>query len=239
MPSLAGSNIVVAGGTGAVGEGIVRVLIREGATVLVPSRSRERLETLRAYVHPDPPDRLRTWVGDIGTPEGVESFKNWALAEVSRIDGFVASVGSWWQGPPLYEVPYETYQAVLHQRLTSHFLLTRTFVPVFLQQGQGTYITLGGSHAETPFPKSSLVSIAGAAQLMITRIMMEELKQTPIRWIHLLLGPVNTRKVRDQAQPDWITAEEVGEFIAFLFSSQGQMVGRTVIRLYGRPPRQG
>lgn len=237
MGALEGQHVVVAGGTGAVGEGIVRVLLDEGATVLVPSRSKERIEALRAYVGQKGSKRLRTWVGHIGTPEGAEAFKTWVLTQTSKIDGVVASVGSWWQGPPLYEVPYETYQEVLHQRLTSHFLLIRAFVPVLLAQGHGLYVTLGGSHAENPFPKSSLVSIAGAAQLMMTRIMMEELQTTAVRWVHLLLGPVNTRKVRDQAKPDWITAEEVGEFIAFLLSPQGRMVGRTVIRLYSRPPQ--
>ena len=36
-----GKVILVAGGTGAVGEGIVKYLAENGATVLVPSRSEE------------------------------------------------------------------------------------------------------------------------------------------------------------------------------------------------------
>src|SRR6478609_2086270 len=49
MASLEGAKVVVAGGAGGVGEGIVRSLLRRGARVLVPSRSRERLRALESY----------------------------------------------------------------------------------------------------------------------------------------------------------------------------------------------
>lgn len=231
---LSGKKVFVAGGTGAVGEGIVRVLLKHGATVMVSSRNPDNINKLKEYVGND--GNLLTTIGDISTPDGVSEVFRWVKEVSPKLDGIVASVGSWWQGPPIYEVDYETYLRVLENRLHPHFLLLKTFIPYLMEQGFGTYITLGGTHAETPFPKSSLVSISGAAQLMMSKIIFEELKDTKVRFIHLLLGVVNTRKVRDRAGPDWITAEEVGEFISFLFSDMGRMVSNTVIRLPARPP---
>jgi NAD(P)-dependent dehydrogenase (short-subunit alcohol dehydrogenase family) len=43
-----GPRVLVAGGAGEVGEGSVRQLLRRGATVVVPSRSRARLDALAA-----------------------------------------------------------------------------------------------------------------------------------------------------------------------------------------------
>jgi len=43
MTKLTGKVALVAGGSGGVGEGIVRQLLTDGATVVVPSRSNEKL----------------------------------------------------------------------------------------------------------------------------------------------------------------------------------------------------
>lgn len=233
---LNGKNVFVAGGTVAVGEGIVKSLLMNGATVLVSSRKRENLDKLREYVEDVKSGSLLTTVGDISNPKGVLEVFQWVRENSHSLDGVIASVGSWWQGPPIYEVDYDTYLRVFENRLHTHFLMIRTFIPYLREQGKGTYISLGGTHAEIPFPSSSLVSISGAAQLMMSRIVFEELKGTKIRFIHLLLGAVNTRKVREKAESNWITAEEVGEFISYLLSGKGRVVSNTVIRLPSRPP---
>jgi NAD(P)-dependent dehydrogenase (short-subunit alcohol dehydrogenase family) len=47
-------NILVAGGAGEVGEGITQQLLAAGATVIVPSRSPDKLERLKMQVeHPE------------------------------------------------------------------------------------------------------------------------------------------------------------------------------------------
>lgn len=38
--------VLITGGTGVVGEGLVRAFLRENATVVVPSRSADRLDGL-------------------------------------------------------------------------------------------------------------------------------------------------------------------------------------------------
>ena len=43
MGKLDGKTALIAGGTGSVGAGIVQAFLNEGATVIVPSRSSDRL----------------------------------------------------------------------------------------------------------------------------------------------------------------------------------------------------
>ena len=50
MAKLEGKTIVVAGGTGRVGEGLVRSFLLEGARVIVPVRSTAKDQRLRSYV---------------------------------------------------------------------------------------------------------------------------------------------------------------------------------------------
>lgn len=48
--NIGNSKILIAGGTGALGEGIVRTLLQQGAHVLVPTRDPQKVEKLREYV---------------------------------------------------------------------------------------------------------------------------------------------------------------------------------------------
>jgi len=50
MAEFEGKNVVVAGGTGRVGEGLVRSFLLEGAQVIVPVRSTAKDQRLRSYV---------------------------------------------------------------------------------------------------------------------------------------------------------------------------------------------
>jgi len=64
---------VVAGGTGHVGEGIVRVLLREGMHVVVPSRDAARLEQLKRLLSEEPTDRLVLAPMDAGERRGAHA----------------------------------------------------------------------------------------------------------------------------------------------------------------------
>jgi len=50
MGKLDGIIALIAGGTGTVGEGIVRACFKEGAQVIVPSRSTEAINKLRELI---------------------------------------------------------------------------------------------------------------------------------------------------------------------------------------------
>jgi enoyl-[acyl-carrier-protein] reductase (NADH) len=66
-------------------------------------------------------------------------------------------------------------------------------------------------------PNASIVSIAAAAQLMLTRALAAELADRDVRILELVVnGPVRTREWEAVAQPNWITANEVGTVVAEL-----------------------
>ncbi|MQA83661.1 MAG: SDR family oxidoreductase [Streptosporangiales bacterium] len=223
---------LVAGGAGAVGEGIVRAFLQRGATVVVPSRSAERLIDLRRRL--DDPENLLTLEGDVSTVEGAAEIRDRALDEAGDLDAVVASVGGWWQGGDLVDVDTATWRRVLDDNLTTHFVLARTFVPV-LRERASTYLMITGDAADVPVAGASLVSVAAAGLLALFRSLVLELRGSPIRVNVLYLGPVITRN-RPDGRPDWLTADEVGTHAAYLASDEGAMAAGSVIRLTDRPP---
>ncbi|MCL6596989.1 MAG: hypothetical protein K6V73_12405, partial [Firmicutes bacterium] len=80
--------------------------------------------------------------------------------------------------------------------------------------------------------------VTGAAQEMLVRQLAAEHRQSAVRIATVMLGPVRTAETDPAlaaAHPEWLTAEEVGEFVAHLLGPGGRMVHDTVVRLPSRP----
>ncbi|GCA81750.1 SDR family NAD(P)-dependent oxidoreductase [Microcystis aeruginosa] len=237
MAKLDGKIILIAGGAGNVGEGIVATFLEEGATVIVPSRRAEALDSLREFLVTFDSDRFVGIVGNIGQLEDVEKVRDEILQRFGRLDGVLASLGGWWTGnKPLTEVSIETWNQYLESNLTSHFLLARTFVPILTNQKSGTYTLLGGTAAEVPLPRVSPVGITAAGQLMMVRILIEETKGSGVRINEVIVqGMVRTRVMQSHSSPEWITPTEIGEFAVWLASDEAYMVSGSILHLNQRP----
>lgn len=239
---LSGRVVLVAGGAGTVGEWIVRVFLREGARVVVPSRSLERLSHLRDFVAHESAEsagRLVTLLGDVGTIAGAEALRD-ELAQkgeaLGPLDAVIASLGgSYDERLPLLQAPPEVWQRFQDNNLNAHYACARTFLPGLCERAGASYTLLGGLSAVLPIGKYGPVCVNSAAQLMLTRVLFEELKGSRVRLNQVMCGMVHTRARAAYARPEWITAEEIGEFLAFLVSPEGRMVANSVIQLGDRP----
>jgi NAD(P)-dependent dehydrogenase (short-subunit alcohol dehydrogenase family) len=214
--ALAGRAALVAGGAGEVGEGIVRVLLRRGARVLVPSRSADRLEALRRRLDRPSGGRLATVVGDIGTESGASALLDRARDTVERLDAVVASLGGWWSGPPLTEVALADWDRIIHANLTTHLLAARAFLPAIADVEGASYTFINGSGAREPVAGSGPANVAAAGTSMLQEVLALEHRDRPVRVNTLLIRtPVMTRS-RERGEPDWVDAEEVGNAVADL-----------------------
>ncbi|HEY5349327.1 MAG TPA: SDR family NAD(P)-dependent oxidoreductase [Candidatus Lustribacter sp.] len=214
-------HVLVAGGAGGVGEGIVRALLAAGHHVIVPSRSAARLDRLRRNVESGSARSglLETLTGEIGTTDGALVIRDRIARTVGRLDVLIPSLGGWWEGGLLAAAP-AVWDTVMNEMLRTHYVFAHVFVPVICAQaGGGRYIGIGGGAAYHPIRNSSLVSIAAAAQLMLTRALRQEIADPAIDVLELVVdGPVRTRDSEHVAAPDWITADDVGRIVADLVS---------------------
>ena len=211
--------ILVAGGAGGVGEAIVRALLGAGHRVIVPSRNSARLERLRRDASGDgtAPDALVTRTAEIGTPHGAAALRDRIAREYGPLDVLIPSLGGWWEGDLLGSGP-QTWDTVMDEMLRTHYVFAHAFVPVLCAQpAGGRYIGIGGGAAYHPIRNSSLVSIAGAAQLMLTRALRQEIPEDAVDVLELVVdGPVRTRDSEHLAGPDWLAAAEVGRIVVEL-----------------------
>ncbi len=238
MSKLENKITLILGGAGNVGEGIVRAFLKAGAIVAVPSRKVEKLEELRTYLgelaHPE---RFIPIVGEIGQIDSAESIRDQLLKQFGKLDAVVASLGGWWFGnKPVTEVSIAEWQQYLDSNLTSHFITAHTFLPILQENKGASYTLIGGAAAEVPIPNVSPVSITAAGQMMLAQVLMQENKGSAVRINEVIIHSwVTTRSSKERSQPTWISADDIGEFTAWLASDQASMVNSSLLRLYEKP----
>jgi NAD(P)-dependent dehydrogenase (short-subunit alcohol dehydrogenase family) len=239
MASLDGKICLVAGGTGTVGEEIVKAFVEAGATVVVPSRSRQKLDGLSAFVGlpASAADRLFLLEGRLDDPADAERLREEVVSRHGALHAVVASLGGTWEDQlPLVEVSMETFRSYQDSNLNAHLITARTFLPLLARRKGTSYTLLGGVSAVVPIARYSPVAINSAAQLMMAKILMEEMKDTPVRINQVMFGVIHTRARAASARPEWVTAREVGDFVAYLASDAGRMISRGILQFGDRPP---
>lgn len=208
-PSLLGRTVVVAGGTGNVGEGVVRVVLRHGATVVVPSRSQERLDALAGSLTPELHTRFVGINASYGSFSQAAELASTISTRIGQVTDVVSLIGGWWSGKTLLHISDEDWQSIFIAPATAHMAIAHAFIPSL--SPAGSYTALTGYAAKIPSPGSGLVSMQAAAQLMMRKVLSAEIKDGP-RINDVVLGPIKTRS-RQTGPSEWLTAEEVGEIL--------------------------
>jgi NAD(P)-dependent dehydrogenase (short-subunit alcohol dehydrogenase family) len=229
---LENKTVVVAGGTGNVGAFIVKALLEQGATVVVPSRSEQKLCELRAYLtnhrRGDALNRLTTFIGDLGDQAGAEQLLRQMMNQISAPDAVIATLGSWYSVPSLLTANAVDLEHVLRDYLVAHFIIGRALLPSLKASG-GTYVFVNGPLAFNLWPGSALVSIATAGQHTLFRALAEELAGSSVHLVEL----VNHAFIRDkQTQPgSLLSGEAVGAYVAHLVTGAARTMHGQSIQL--------
>jgi 3-oxoacyl-[acyl-carrier protein] reductase len=233
MRRLIGKTALVLGGTGEVGEGIVRMLLEAGAIVAVASRSNDRLSELHDRLPAEWDGQYVPIHGDVGSPKGILAVRDRVEFVCRRLDFVIVSIGKWWQKGPLMSSALEDWNMVLQNNLMPHYLAATTFVPVINKRPGSAFMLITGAAADVPVPNSGIVSVAAHAQVMLWRVLASEHRHEPIRINALVLGTPIVSRSRPDGDSDWLTSEEVGRYVTWLVSDQSSSRGQ-IIRFNSR-----
>jgi NAD(P)-dependent dehydrogenase (short-subunit alcohol dehydrogenase family) len=232
MRALSEQTVVVAGATGNVGPFVVRSLLEREATVVVSSRSAEKLEGLREHLsrHVDEArlDRLHAFVGDLGDEAESAALRRRIAEEAGPPDAVVASVGAFVTTPSLLDATAADLQQAFGAAVLAHHCIARTFLPAVRDSG-GTYVLMQGPLAFELYPElgTDLISIATAAQHMLFRALARQLDDDAARVVELTIHTYIRERETSPGTP--LTGEAVGEYAAQLLSGAGPEIhGRSI-----------
>ena len=232
MNEYAGKVVVVAGGTGGVGEGIAKWFAEKGATVIIPTRNVKKVPMARDYIAPNH-EKVIFIEGNLSDEQDAIRIRDEIIETYGKIDAMVSSLFGWWQGDKLVDLSLEHWDYLINSSLTSHFIVGKTFIP-FIEPG-GSYTLIIGLSSVRPVPHSGPISVANAAELMLRQVFSVE-DGGRVRINDINLGPINTRKRHPMYQsPDYIDAIQVGEIAGEIAFGKAKALTDTSLPLRLRP----
>ena len=224
--------VLVAGGTGVLGEGVLRALLEAGYPVTaswVVEAERERVESAFAGIN-----ALSLVQADLMEPPGAEA----AVSATPDIGAVVNLVGGFAAGPLAHETEPEEFERMLRLNLRPGILLARAAIPRLLEAGGGAYVGVSARPALQPFKGASAYVTAKAAVLAFVRALDADYRADGIRCNAILPSVIDTPANR-AATPDadfskWVQPDEIGRVVRFLVSDESAPTSGAGIPVYGR-----
>lgn len=224
---LAGRTAVIAGGTGSVGRVVVSAFLGAGATVVVPSRSSEKVDDLEESVGDGARERLVTVVGDLSDEEDSVRVRDEILDRVGPLDAAVASLGGFVAAPRVLEASRSDLQRALDGYLVAHFMVAKALLPALEERG-GSYTFINGPLAfRSLFPGTGLVSIATAGQAMLAKTLMKEEAEGPVRVNELVIYTRFGWGEEDEEEGS-VSQNDVAAYLAYLAAGREALRGETI-----------
>lgn len=227
---LAGRNVVVTGGTGALGQVVVDRLLRAGAICHVPSHR-------AGTASPEEGGRLRIVHGvELTDPTAVDRFYD-ALpglwASVHLAGGFAMT--------PIAEATRAGFLQMMETNALSAFLCSSAAVRIMRKAGGGgRIVNVSARPALEPRKGARMAAYAAskAAVAAITLALAEELKGERILVNAIAPSTIDTAANR-QAMPDadpskWLAPEAAAEAVLQLVSPANMEISGAVLPLYAR-----
>lgn len=171
--NLTGHTIIVTGGTRGIGLGIVRVLARAGAELVVTGRKPERLERIAEELRAAGVPHL-TLQADVAKRETSQAVARATLDAFGKIDGLVANAQSFRPVTKLEDVTESDFDLVLATGPKGTLFLMQAVLPAMRERGRGRIVTFGSSMGNTGVPGYGPYSAAKEAVRSLTRTAARE-----------------------------------------------------------------
>ncbi len=205
--ALAGTSAFVTGGAGGIGSASARLLVRDGAAVLLMGRRKEPLEKTRDALLNEFPDALiDIHAGDGCEEKDVRAGLDKTFALQGRLDIIVSTVGGG-GFRPLLMLDADTFRAELNVNIISAFLTVRYGVP--MMEG-GSIVCISSTAATLPFAYLPAYHTSKGGLENFVRAAAEELGSAGVRVN--AVRPGLTRS--DATGPMFASPEILDRFIA-------------------------
>jgi NAD(P)-dependent dehydrogenase (short-subunit alcohol dehydrogenase family) len=219
--------VLVAGGTGYLGNAVVRELIGSGydvAATWVVERERERLES----------ERVELIEADLFDADQVEA----AMVAVGELEAVVNLVGGFSDGPRVHETDPDEFEKMLRLNVMPGFLLARAAMPRMIERGGGAFVGVSARPALRPFAGAAGYISSKAAVLALVQALDAEYKNDGIRCNAILPSVIDTPANRE-AMPDadhakWVPPEQIAKVVRFLVSEDSAPTSGAAVPVYGR-----
>ncbi len=217
-----GKVVLIAGGSGALGQTVVPAFSMAGAQVITVDRNPLSAEVGgRAAIKADVTDDadVQRLVDDVIRTRG-------------RIDALINLVGGFAMGR-VVETDAALWQRMLTMNVTAAFLLSKAVLPHMVARGTGRIVHVAAWAAVEPFPGAAAYIVSKASLLTLIKVLALELSGSGVTVNGVLPNTIDTpanRASMPQTNPStWTKPESIADTLLFLASEEARQISGAAI----------
>jgi NAD(P)-dependent dehydrogenase (short-subunit alcohol dehydrogenase family) len=228
--------VVVAGGTGGLGNAVSHAFLEEDAKVVVTYRKEDEFAALKQAAGAKA-NALEGFAVDV-TDEGATSeLIGGVLSRHGRVDALINTVGGYVGGVRLWELEAKVFDVMLSVNLRAGYALARAVVPAMLKQKHGAIVNVAAKAAFDHGAGAAAYAASKAAALAMMDSLAADVKGTGVR-VNSILPSIIDTAVNRRAMPNadfaaWPKPEEIARVILFLCSDNAAVVHGAALPVYG------
>lgn len=209
--SFADKNVLITGATGGLGSELARLLAREGAQLVVTSRSQAALDELIASL----PERARVHavIADLGVPGVAKRLAEAALTAVGQVDALFNNAGIGYFAL-LEEATEENIRHLFEVNTFSPTSLMKALVPSMKARRAGRIVNIVSAAGRVPIPTVSVYGGSKSALAVMANTMRLELEPFGIDIINVYPGTTDSafeeNALREEDRPGLCPTERCG-----------------------------
>ena len=160
MYDFAGRTVVVTGGTGVLGQAMVRAIVGCGANVALVARNREKAEPqLTALASLDAPGRAVVFTADVLDAGSLREAAQEVLKEFGRVDALLNGAGGNHPGATtnpqqkFFDLPEDALRFVFDLNMLGTIIPSQVFGRQMAEQGDGVILNVSSMSAMRPLTR--------------------------------------------------------------------------------------
>ncbi len=217
MSRLSGRVALVTGAGRGIGRGIALGYAREGADLVLVSRTTTELEEVAAEIRGIGREVLIA-PADVRNPESVQQTIHATIEQFGRVDVLVNAAGIPMVAPST-ELAFEDWQRAIDINLTGTFLYCQAAGRIMIEQGRGAIINIGSLHSFLGIGQRAAYAASKGGVLQLTRSLAME-------W-----APLGVRV--NVISPGWIRTPLQDMLVAAGKLDRAPLIARTPARRIG------
>ena len=187
---------IVTGGARGIGKAIATEFVRNGAKVVIVSRTRQQINRTTAELQNMGGDVLGV-VADVSDLVDVKRFIERTISTFGIIDILVNCAAIQEPIGPFIDTSIEQWEANIRINLLGTVMSCKAILPVMVKNGRGKIINLSGGGATSPRPYFSAYAAAKTAIVRFTETLALEVETYNIDINAIAPGAVNTQMTRE------------------------------------------
>lgn len=226
-----GKVVIITGATSGIGEATAKLLAKNGATVVITGRRKDRLDKIAQEIEQSG-GKVLSIDTDVTKRESVEQMVNKVIKEYGRVDILFNNAGVMLLGP-VVEADLTDWQRMIDTNLYGLLFCTNAVLPQMVKQKSGHIVQTSSVAGRTARKGSAVYNATKWAVNGFTEGLRQELLQYNIRTTLIEPGMVAT-ELRDHITHE-ITKKDINAVADSIRQLQSEDIARAVLYAVSQP----